>query len=137
MVAVKRRQQNPLLDPPPRLLAFNPADWLPLVDPSGYNPEMYRNRGLNGPYGEPSMSLQDWQHQQARSLWGRARLAWFEEHGGWPGALSPLDLLREEVAARRAFAREQYESDPPRRLAARRARRALGTNWRVPGDAAR
>ncbi len=57
MVALKRRQQNPLLDPPPRLLAFNPADWLPLVDPSGYNPEMYRNRGYLLPEAVRPVSL--------------------------------------------------------------------------------
>ncbi len=100
MVAVKRRQQNRLPEPPSRLLAFNPAEWLPLVDPSGYNPEMYRNRGVNGPYGEPSLSLQNWMNQEARTLWGRARRGWHDEHGGWAGGLSPLDLLRQEVADR-------------------------------------
>ncbi len=101
MVAVRRRQQNRLPEPPPRLLAFNAADWLTLVDLANYNPEMYRNRGVNGPYGEPSLSLQDWRHQQARTLWSRARRAWHDEYGGWPGGVSPLDLLRDELAARR------------------------------------
>lgn len=66
-----------------------------MVDPSGHASETYRNRGPHGPYGEPSLLLQD------RSMWGRARLAWHEQHGGWPGGLSPLDLLRQEMAARR------------------------------------
>ncbi len=100
MVALRRRQQNRLPEPPPRLLEFNPADWLPLVPPAGYNPDMYRNRGVNGPYGEPSLSFENWWHQQARTLWGHARRAWHDQHGGWPGGLSPVDLLRQEVADR-------------------------------------
>ncbi len=42
-----------------------------------------------------------------RLLWGRARRAWHEQHGGWPGGLTPLDLLREELAARRRADRER------------------------------
>ncbi len=88
-------------EPPAKLRAFDPAVWEPLVDVSEYDPEQHRNRGPNGPYGPPSLSREDWKHQQARLLWGRARRAWHDEHGGWPGGLSPLDLLRQEVAARR------------------------------------
>ncbi len=71
------------------------------MDLSEYDPELYRHRGSDGPYGPPSLSFEDWQHQRARTLLGRARRAWHDEHGGWPGGLSPLDLLRQEVAARR------------------------------------
>ncbi len=92
---------------PAKLRVFDARDWLPMVDPSGYNPEMYRNRGMNGPYGEPSLSFENWKHQQARTLWGRGRRAWHDEHGGWPGGLSPLDLLRQELAARRRADRER------------------------------
>ncbi len=99
---MRRRVQEVAPEPPAKLLVFDVADWLPMVDLSEYDPEMYRNRGMNEPYGEPSLSLQDWQHQQARTLWGRARRAWHDEHGGWPGGLSPLDLLRQEVADRRS-----------------------------------
>ncbi len=97
---MRRRQQNRLPEPPPRLLRFNAAEWFPLVDPSGYNPGMYQNRSPDGPYGEPWLSFENWKHQQARTLWGRARRAWHAEHGGWPGGLSPVDLLRQEVADR-------------------------------------
>ncbi len=72
---------------------------MPLVDPSGYDPELYRNRGLGGSYGEPTPSLPTWTAMQARALWSRARLAWHQEHG-WPGELTALDLLRQERAAR-------------------------------------
>ncbi len=108
---MRRRQQNLLPEPPARLLEFNPADWLPLVDATDYSAEMYRNRGVNGPYGEPSLSFENWKHQQARTLWGRARRAWHDEHGGCPGGLSPLDLLREEMALRRAATRAHIDNN--------------------------
>ncbi len=66
MVAVERRVQELVPEPPTRLLAFDLADWLPLVDLSEYDPEMYRNRRPDGPYGPPSLSREDWARQQAR-----------------------------------------------------------------------
>ncbi len=108
MVAVKRRQQQTVPEPPARLLAFDPADWLPLLDARAYDPDMYRQRRDGVPYGDPSVSFRNWQHQEARSLWGRARRAWHEEHGGWPGGLTPLDLLRQERAERRAAVGERW-----------------------------
>ncbi len=99
---MRRRQQIRLPEPPPQLLTFNPAEWFPLVDASAYNPQLYRNRGVNGPYGEPLLSFENWRNQEARLLWGRARRAWHAAHGGWPGELSPLDLLRQEMGARRS-----------------------------------
>lgn len=89
-----------VVEPPARLRAFEASDWVPLVDPGGYDPEAYRNRGPDGPYGEPLMSLSQWVTQQARSLWWRERVAWCRAHG-WPGGLDWVDLFRAEVAARR------------------------------------
>ncbi len=100
--------QEVVPEPPAKMLVFDPPDWLPMVDLSEYDPELYRNRGPDGPYGPPSLSREDWVRQQARLLWGRARRAWHDEHGGWPGGLSPLDLLREEVAVRRRAAEQRF-----------------------------
>ncbi len=96
---MRRRVQEVAPEPPAKLRAFDARDWLPMVDLSEYDPEMYRNRGPGGPYGPPSVSLEDWARQQTRNLWSRARLAWHQEHG-WPGGLTAVDLLRQERAAR-------------------------------------
>ncbi len=89
------------------------------MDPRGYDPDSYRQRRDGVPYGEPSLALEQWEYQQARSLWGRARRAWHDEHGSWPGGLTPLDLLRKEVAARRRPAAVRpCAGDDGRRVAA-------------------
>jgi hypothetical protein len=100
---VRRRTSSPsreVLEPPARLLAFEPADWLPQVGPSDDDAEQHRNVSDGVRVGPPSVSAPAWRLQQARRLWLRARLAWCREHG-WPGGLTALDLLRQEVAARR------------------------------------
>ncbi len=76
-------------EPPARLRTYDPADWLSLVDQTRYDREA------------PRLSREDWLRQEARALWGRARLEWHDEHGGWPGGLTPIDLLREQMASRR------------------------------------
>ena len=98
---MRRRQPQSVPESPARLRAFDPADWLPLVDLDEYDPEAHRCRNAQGPYGPPMLSRETWAVQQARALWGRARCDWREEHGGWPGGVSPLDLLRQEMAQRR------------------------------------
>ncbi len=104
---MRRRVQEVVPEPPAKLRVFDARDWLPMVDLSEYDPEQHRNRGPDGPYGPPTISLETWREQQARLLWGRARRAWHDQHGGWPGGLTPLDLLREELAARRRADRER------------------------------
>ena len=84
------------MEPPARLVAYDTAEWLPLVDPDGYDPERYRNRRDGESYGEPRMSLEDWRHGQAWGLWTRARHDWCQQHG-WPGGLDIIDLFRQEV----------------------------------------
>ncbi len=96
---MRRRLDRGVPEPPARLRAFDPADWLPSVDVLAYDPDRFRNRTDGVPYGEPTLSLHTWQHQEARSLWSRARLAWHQEYG-WPGGLTAVDLLRQERAAR-------------------------------------
>ncbi len=70
-----------------------------MVDVLAYDPDRYRNRQDGVPYGESTLSLDAWQHQEARSLWSKARLAWREEYG-WPDGLTAVGLLRQERAAR-------------------------------------
>ncbi len=95
---MRRRLCRAVPEPPARLVAFDPVDWLPMVDVLAYDPDHFRNRKDGVPYGE-SISLEAWREQEARLLWGRARLAWHQEHG-WPGGLTAVDLLRQERAAR-------------------------------------
>ncbi len=52
------------------------------MDPAAYDPDMYRCCGPQGAYGPATVSLEVWTWQQARLLWGRARRAWHDEHGG-------------------------------------------------------
>ena len=75
-------------------MAYDPADWLPLVDPDEYDPLRWTNRNAQGYYGGPRTSQHDWLRQQARTLWTRARLDWCKQYG-WPGGKDVLDLLRE------------------------------------------
>ena len=95
----RRRKADCLVQPPARLVAFDLADWLPLVDPAGYDPEDYRNRGPDGPYGPPNWTFEAWRAQQAWNAWSHARLDWLERYG-WPGGLDFVELLRETVTAR-------------------------------------
>ncbi len=96
----RRRAASDRVQPPARLLVFEPADWLPRVDASGFESEQHRNVRDGVRVGPLRLSVPAWRLQQARSLWLRARLAWCREHG-WPGGLTGLDLLRQELAARR------------------------------------
>ena len=75
-------------------MAFDPADWLPLVDPDDYDPLLWTNRGPDGPRGEPTLTLDGWVDREARTLWFRARMDWCRQYG-WPGGKDWLDLLRE------------------------------------------
>ena len=99
------------IEPPSRLRCYDPAEWLPLVDLDGWDPDRYRNRGPDGFHGEPYWTLDDWRHHEAHQLWKKARYAWVKLHG-WPGGLSVLDMLREEVGVRRANARDRPSEYP-------------------------
>ncbi len=57
---MRRPVQEVVPEPPAKLRVFDARDWLPLVDLSEYDPELYRNRDPDGPYGPPSLSLEDW-----------------------------------------------------------------------------
>lgn len=98
------RRRPPRLDPadepPARLLAFDPADWLLLVDVSEYDPDDYRGRRNHELVGPVRFSFENWHLQQAWQLFSRARMDWQEEHG-WPGGLDFIELLQEEVRMRR------------------------------------
>jgi hypothetical protein len=99
--AVRRAPKvDPAHEPAARLRAYDPADWLPLVDPDDYDPDDFRNRRDWQPYGEPRVAFEDWRRQQAWNLWTRARLDWCGVHG-WPGGLDVVDLLRESAHVRR------------------------------------
>jgi hypothetical protein len=97
---MRRRERGEVIEPPGHLVAFHRNDWVPLVDPAGYDPDRHRNRGPDGPYGPSWMSYDNWLEGEAQSLWTSARLQWCREHG-WPGGLDVLDLLRQAVNVRR------------------------------------
>ncbi len=107
----RRLERSDRAEPPARLLTFDAADWLPLVDVLAYDSDCYRNRADGVPYGEPTLSLHDWQHREALTLWSQARLDWYRQHG-WPGGLDFIDLLRATVAVRRAM-HAQRRADAP------------------------
>lgn len=96
---MKRREPAPV-EPPARLVAFDLGEWLPLVDPAGYDPERYRNRSNGAPIGEPRVSLKSWRESEALSLWSHARMDWQAEYG-WPGELTVVDLLKQAMSVRR------------------------------------
>jgi hypothetical protein len=96
---MKRRMPAPP-DPPARLLTFSAEDWLPLVDPAGYDPDRHRNISNGVPYGEPHMTAEQWRLGEALSLWSRARQDWHREHG-WPGHMEYFDLMRDSMRVRR------------------------------------
>ncbi len=112
-----RRRERPSEPPPSRLLAFDSAEWLGLVDPDGYDPDHYRNRREWQSYGPVRLSFEAWREREARSAWVRARVAWARSHG-WPGGLTGVDLLRLEVQQRR----EEHLQGRPDRVAERHAR---------------
>lgn len=103
---MRRRDDRPQVEPPARLRCYDAAEWLPLVDLDGYDPDRYRNRGPEGFRGEPTFSAHDWRDLEAHQLWARARYAWVKLHG-WPGGLTVLDLIRAEVGVRRASVRRR------------------------------
>ncbi len=100
---MRRRQRTPpgFVEPPARLLAFDLADWLPLVDASEYHPDDFRNIRDHVPYGPPRMSFEDWRRDRAWHLWSQARLDWCDRHG-WPGGLDVVEVLQQTVQLRRA-----------------------------------
>ncbi len=98
---MRRRQREMAVEPPARLLVFDAADWLPLVDPSGYDPDDHGNRMSHVPIGPVRCSFEDWRRQQAWNLWSRARVDWCRKYG-WPGGLDWLELLQQTVQLRRA-----------------------------------
>jgi hypothetical protein len=91
---------DPADEPPARLRAFDPADWLPLVDPSEYHEDDWRNRRDHVPYGPVKFSFENWRLNEAWNLFGRARSDWHREHG-WPGGLDFIELFRETVQMHR------------------------------------
>jgi hypothetical protein len=97
------------VNPPGRLLVFDPADWLPLVDPAEYDPDEHRNRRDGQPYGEVKQHPDEWAMYRAHRLWSRERHAWHDRYG-WPGGLTMLDLLRQDVTERRRAVREEISS---------------------------
>jgi len=101
---MRRRVKADLIEPPGRLLVYDPAEWLPLVDPTGYDVDRWRNIRNGVPDGEPHLSAEGWRQTEARTMWMHTRLDWCQRFG-WPGGLTVLDLLRMAVAdRRRAFA---------------------------------
>jgi hypothetical protein len=96
----RRPPPDDVVQPPGRLLAFDPNDWLGMVDLAGYDPDEHRNRRDGLPYGEVKHHQDEWALFRAHQLWSRERHAWRDRYG-WPGGLSMLDLLRQDVAERR------------------------------------
>ncbi len=94
---MRRRFYRATPEPPARLRAFDPAEWLPLVDVLAYGPDGHRNRTACRTASRGFRCALGSTRRPSRC--GRARLAWHQEYG-WPGGLSPLDLLRQERAAR-------------------------------------
>jgi len=91
---------DPADEPPARLRAFYPDEWLPLVDPDEYDPDDYRDRMNWEPVGPVRLSSADWRLNRAWRVWSRARMEWHKEHG-WPGGLDYVELTQETVRMRR------------------------------------
>ncbi len=92
----RARQVDPADEPPARLRAYDPADWLPLVDVDEYQPDDWRNIRDGQPYGEPRVTFDNWRTDQAWHMWSKARHEWCDEHG-WPGGLDVINLMQQEV----------------------------------------
>lgn len=88
-----RRRPPRMVEPPARLRCYVEADWLQLVDLDTDDSQWH---GYS--------SRQGWRRCKAVTLWGDARRDWYLLHG-WPGGLDSLDLLREQLAVRRALPR--------------------------------
>ncbi len=99
----RRLERSDPAEPPARLLAFDAADWLPLVDDDA---EQWRRYGQAGAL----QPLAAWRLHEAMALWSRARLDWCREHG-WPGGLDSVDLLRQAVAVRRTMHTQRHARD--------------------------
>jgi hypothetical protein len=93
---VRRRARTDLVEPPARLVAYDAADWLPLVDVSEYRPDDWRNIENGVPVGPVRFAFEDWRRNEAWHLWTRARHDWCQLHG-WPGGLDIIDLFGQEV----------------------------------------
>ncbi len=113
-----RRRQVQGSPPPPGLLSYDEAVWLPQVDPEDYREDDHRNRTPEGPYGPVRYTFEAWRRDRAAGLWLRARLDWCAEHG-WPGGRDRVDLLREFAQMRR---RPNPALEARRRSALRRPR---------------
>jgi hypothetical protein len=90
----RRRAALGGVEPPGRLVTFDPAEWLPLVDPSEYDPADYLAVRDRQPHGEPWLSFENWRRQHAHTLWMHARVAWCEEFG-WPDGSGTVALIVE------------------------------------------
>ncbi len=97
----RRLERSERAEPPARLLHFDAAEWLPLVDDSEW-----RRYGQAGPL----QPLAAWRLHEALTLWSQARLDWCRQHG-WPGGLDSVDLLRQTVAVRRAMHAQRHARD--------------------------
>jgi hypothetical protein len=65
---------------PSRLERFDAADWLPLVDPAGYDPDEHRNIRDRVPVGPVMFPLEAWLDEQAQYLFFDARREWLDAH---------------------------------------------------------
>ncbi len=92
-------------EPPARLVEFDAADWLPLVNDDA---DRWRRHGQAGAL----KPLAAWRMHEALTLWSQARLDWCRQHG-WPGGLDSVDLLRQTVAVRRAMHAQRRSRDLP------------------------
>lgn len=100
-VAVRRRPRDrDIPEPPARLRAYDPAGWLPLVDPTEYHENDWRDIRDRVPVGPVKFPFEAWRAHQAVTLWSRGRLDWCNEHG-WPGGWDCIDVLRDTVRIRR------------------------------------
>jgi len=100
----RRPRDRDIPEPPARLRAYDPADWLPLVDVTEYHENDWRDIRDRVPVGPVKFPFEAWRAHEAVTLWSRARLDWCKEHG-WPGDLDYVELLQETVQLRRQSTR--------------------------------
>ena len=60
----RRPRAEDLVEPPGRLLGYEPAVRPPTVDPAGHEPDRWRNIRNVAPYGEPHLTAHDWREQE-------------------------------------------------------------------------